>query len=173
MKDQVDMRGLYALYNSGVMDLLGGKSMLPDDVQDRVYQLGCENLDSIKKFVAHMTVIVETQRYDHLPLECDGMVRVLSKVLTDAGLQHTVWQGMVVNGDETLIPLHFWIEYDGLVLDYRLRMRLSNSFPHSLFNPERHGDKFQYVKTAQVDMAANDMLFAILTNGMGSDDNQH
>lgn len=66
-------------------------------------------------------------RLDPLPLECDGMARVLSTLLTRDDVPHQVAIGSLsVNGVGT-IDLHWWIELsDGRVCDLRARMWLGS-----------------------------------------------
>jgi len=71
-----------------------------------------------------------TAKYDKLPLECDGLVKVLSYVLTENKIKHQVYTGRVDcldYCDSDSIPLHFWIELsDKRIVDYRLRMWLAD-----------------------------------------------
>lgn len=77
-------------------------------------------------------------RLDPLPLECDGMARVLSTLLTRDDVPHQLAIGSLsVNGVGT-IDLHWWIELsDGRVCDLRARMWLGteDGVPHGCFVP--------------------------------------
>lgn len=73
---------------------------------------------------------------DSTDLECDGSTQAASTVLWAAGVAHTVHGGQIVHrATGTRPPIHFWIEIDGLTLDYRARMWLGTSpdVPHGLF----------------------------------------
>jgi hypothetical protein len=73
-------------------------------------------------------------RYDHLPLECDGLTRVQSYCLARAGVKHQAWQGSV-RFRGRFIALHCWLTTAVWVLDYRLRLWLGPEAPHGVFRP--------------------------------------
>lgn len=89
------------------------------------------------------------QPYDrNQSLECDGLTRVLSSLLLDLQVSHTVWMGSCFwrteAGAESAIPLHFWIELPDdrqrvWRLDCRLRYWLGSqiALPHGFFRPQR------------------------------------
>jgi hypothetical protein len=105
----------------------------------------------------------EIVRMDSQPLECDGLTRVLVYLLSKEGVEHRAMQGTVWHNEKQEgIPMHYWIELDGGILDFRARMWLGNTpdVPHGFFNPadtpcEYDGDS--------VDLQCNEMLFHILT----------
>lgn len=76
-------------------------------------------------------------RYDKLPLECDGMTRVLSYVLSELEIGHVVITG-ILSGPYGSIP-HYWIQIeDGKYIDLRCRMwqgKEDDNIPHGVFNP--------------------------------------
>ncbi|RRJ54939.1 hypothetical protein EHV15_35810 [Paenibacillus oralis] len=72
---------------------------------------------------------------DSLELECDGLSRVISSLLSSAGVSHRLFIGSVTTiGNKGMCP-HLWIEVDDYVIDYRLRMWLGHdpSIPHGVF----------------------------------------
>lgn len=74
-----------------------------------------------------------------LPLECDGMTRVVTFLLTQAKVPHAVKTGYVKKGTDDGIDPHFWVELpDGKIIDYRLQMWLGDApqIPHGIFNPK-------------------------------------
>jgi hypothetical protein len=71
--------------------------------------------------------------YDKLPLECDGLTRVLSNILKEKNIDHKVFCGEVQRKDEVVIQFHMWIEVDDIFIDYRLRMWLGDNPPHGVF----------------------------------------
>lgn len=99
-------------------------------------------------------------RYDDLPLECDGLSRVLSKVLSRNRIEHRLMIGTVTfNGKN--FPVHFWIELpDGRVVDYRLRMWFGDKAPHGVF---RATESLQYEGEASAEVVS-DLMFDILTS---------
>lgn len=73
-----------------------------------------------------------TEHVDALPVECDGATRLVSLALHEAGIEYSVWNGVIPNG----LP-HWWVMLlcqEGLVrVDYRLRMWLGENAPHGVF----------------------------------------
>jgi len=104
-----------------------------------------------------------TEEYDDLPLECDGLTRVLHTVLTRAHVPHKVMRGSVaVLGTGTGIPLHYWIELsDDKIVDYRARMWLGSSAPHGIFKEKA---KFLYLGKPVGMPILSDGMFSILTD---------
>lgn len=129
-----------------------------------------------------------TPQYDKLDLECDGMTRVLSYLLHTNNIDHSVCRGHVVLLDEVegdpdeglyecgLINPHFWIEVDGLVVDYRLRMwtqdlpqvYVESRVPHGVFV----GSDYAYVTynnhhLQTVPLCTHKPTYDILVNHVG------
>lgn len=98
------------------------------------------------------------QPYDHLPLECDGFIRVASYVLSLNGILHQTMGGYVQT-PETVVSPHFWIEAKGWIVDYRLRMWAGPDMPHGVFVPP---DNIVYYGEI-VPMLCGKMMFDILT----------
>ena len=89
------------------------------------------------------------QKFDGLPLECDGMTRVVSMYLTHEEIPHTIQCGKLAVQGAGFIPLHYWVAFaDGRVCDLRARMWLGNAanVPHGLFLPN---DDQMYTKAAE------------------------
>ena len=103
-----------------------------------------------------------TSPYEKCRLECDGLTRVLHRVLTENHIAHTVYSGQVTwNGK--VFPVHFWIQLpDGAVVDYRLRMWFGNNAPNGIFKPEQNDVKYKG-RPSSMDVC-NDMIFNILVN---------
>ena len=81
------------------------------------------------------TVSAILDRFDALSeLECDGFTRVASYALREAGIAHQAMYGLVGTPRHELSP-HFWIEVDGWIVDYRLRMNAGSDMPHGVFKP--------------------------------------
>lgn len=76
---------------------------------------------------------------DCAPLECDGLSRCISTLLSRHQIEHVVHQGVVeVEGVGAMHP-HYWIElHDGQLIDLRARMWLGQNslVPHGLFSPD-------------------------------------
>lgn len=81
---------------------------------------------------------------DSLPVECDGMTRVITALLTDNGIAHEVMGGHLTDvsplrdKDARLGSLkayvHWWIELpSGHLIDYRARMWMGESAQHGVF----------------------------------------
>ena len=100
---------------------------------------------------------------DRLPLECDGLTRVISTLLTRDGVAHQAMAGALLVPGVGDIGLHWWIDLvDGRRVDYRARMWLGGSekVPHGVFTP---GDEVQY-SGQPVDAVLDPALFWILSN---------
>jgi hypothetical protein len=114
-----------------------------------------------------------TAKYDELSLECDGLVRVLTYVLTKNKIKHQVYTGRVDcldYCDSDSIPLHFWIELsDKRIVDYRLRMWLAEDpddpvVPHGIFKI-RDFPHIVYKNKRKVKLDVTEQIFHILTMG--------
>lgn len=106
-------------------------------------------------------------KLDALPLECDGMSRVISHLLSTQNIEHEISVGSLAcnNGK---IPLHYWITLNnGSILDLRARMWLGDKdgVPHGLINP---GD-FDYIKKGSINSINDDFLFMILSERKPAD----
>ncbi len=75
-------------------------------------------------------------QYDGCLLECDGLIQVLSTVLTREGIPHSVYIGCI-----TYVPTlqafapHYWIGVGAFTVDFRADMWLRNlpNIPHGIF----------------------------------------
>ena len=95
-------------------------------------------------------------------LECDGLTRVVSHILSSRGVLHRTMVGSLYHAScKRVVEPHFWIEIDDCILDYRARMWLGSTgtVPHGLFDPEDYEVAYQ---GDEVDMAISDSLFSIL-----------
>ena len=75
--------------------------------------------------------------YPHL--ECDDLSQVFHQVLSDEGVAHTTFAGVVTHVSEGTTPFHVWIDLDsGLRIDYRLQRWLgaSSDISHGIFDPK-------------------------------------
>lgn len=101
--------------------------------------------------------------YEGLALECDGMTRVVTYVLKQAGIPHKVMLGKIaVEGKGEFEP-HYWVELpSGEVVDYKSRMWFGNDgrIPQGVFRPK--GTVVTYSGRA-VSFPVSDMVFKILT----------
>jgi hypothetical protein len=101
---------------------------------------------------------------DEMPLECDGLTRVASLLLSRQLIRHSIHVGQLDVTSVGRIPLHFWIELeDGRTLDLRARMWLNHSATahHGLGNPDANN---LYRSEGTIDPAEiPDILFPILT----------
>lgn len=99
----------------------------------------------------HQELELALLHLDDAKIECLDMSMTISRLLTDAGIWHTVKTGTAIhnqNGD-WVIP-HTWIELeDGCVIDFRLRMWLGDydSIPHGIFMPGAAAMIIKYVET--------------------------
>jgi hypothetical protein len=73
---------------------------------------------------------------DSLPLECDGVSRIVSVLLARDNVAHDVCIGSLEVQGVGRIPLHHWIELpDGVLVDFRAQMWLGSdpAVPHGAF----------------------------------------
>lgn len=97
---------------------------------------------------------------DELPLECDGMTRVISALLFREGIAHRACYGTLRLPQVGSIPLHYWIQFpDATVCDYRARMWLGPDAPHGLFRPE--SDTWYEVR-GEIEQPVPPLVFRIL-----------
>lgn len=104
-------------------------------------------------------------RLDATPLECDGVTRCISTVLSKNGIAHEVHLGSVeVMGVGKMHP-HFWIKIKKMVIDLRARMWLGDDerVPHGVFVP-KHGViyKSNFFQSAQA-FNLSPLLFEFLS----------
>lgn len=99
-------------------------------------------------------------------LECDGMTRIVTYLLTKEGVPHKVKCGVVFHKGERVVPLHYWVSLpDGKIIDFKLRMWVSEpSAPHGIFRPEDHED-YKYVGRPNP-MSVSPFMFNILAGKM-------
>lgn len=105
-------------------------------------------------------------RYDRCKLECDGLTRVISTVLTREGIEHICFVGSIAHKpSETDMSPHFWVRLpDNRFIDYRARMWLGerNDVPHGIFQLADF-PSVEYVGEAIDLEPLPTYLFAILT----------
>ena len=95
-------------------------------------------------------------------LECDGLTRAISYVLTSEEIKHNTVAGNLYRPDTgEVIESHVWIEVGDRILDFRARMWLGNSeaIPHGLFDPKDYTVTYE---GCEVSMATSDSVFSIL-----------
>lgn len=95
-------------------------------------------------------------------LECDGLTRVASYILTSERIEHRTMAGSLYQPDsKQVVEPHFWIEIDDCILDFRARMWLgeADTVPNGLFDPESYPSIYM---GDEMDMTINDSLFSIL-----------
>jgi hypothetical protein len=116
------------------------------------------------KVVKSFDLEVELAKFDSLPLECDGMSRVLSFKLNQMGVKHIVKQGQLLLDGVRVVPIHQWIELsDGRFVDYRARMWAGkgDDIPHGVFN--KADFKRMTYDGPQIPIDADEKLFKVLT----------
>lgn len=105
-----------------------------------------------------------SQKYENLPLECDGMSRVLTYALKALKVKHQLMIGHFTVDGSKAVPIHWWIVLeDGKYIDYRARMwgGSHDYIPHGIFNP---ADFKRVVYTGQPhDVKVDEKIFKILT----------
>lgn len=71
-------------------------------------------------------------KLENAPVECDGFARIVSTALAANNIDHQVFIG-ALDGPEGIIPMHFWIRWNGHIIDCRARMWLGSEAPHGIF----------------------------------------
>ena len=81
---------------------------------------------------------------DAAPVECDGMTRLVIGRLAKAGIAYRAYVGSITLGDKAMSP-HWWVEVDGLTIDYRAKMWLGDSpmVPHGVFRQDTCGTRYE------------------------------
>ena len=101
--------------------------------------------------------------YAKLPLECDGMTKVISYLLHQNKIPHKTFIGSIwVKRKGTFSP-HYWIRLKSeMVVDYRSRMwfKGDKDIPEGVFRPER---KVVVYAGGEVQLRPNKSIFKILT----------
>lgn len=101
--------------------------------------------------------------YDGLALECDGMMNVVSAVLSRDGIAHRCVRGALTVVDVGRIELHYWITLpSGQIFDIRARMWLGRheNVPHGLFLPSHSSN---YEERCDVSPKASELIFLVLS----------
>ena len=104
------------------------------------------------------------ESYDNPGLECDGATRVFAWLLKKEGIPYTVMSGRLEFDGQTVVP-HYWLELDdGLIVDFKARMWLSNDedVPHGVFDPSDY-PKALYVGAEDHCFIITKTIFNILT----------
>lgn len=103
---------------------------------------------------------------DLLPLECDGLTRLISTLLQRDMVDHRVYIGSVDIDGVGGISYHWWIAlHDGRFLDFRLRMWLGSDpcVPHGMISSEYSRI---YSASGEVDLESikmSDTLFHLMS----------
>ena len=137
-----------------------------DQKTDRFICAACSDNNFHGVTVIPNDILEKLTRYSTLALECDGMTRVVSYVLRQANIPHDVYMGLVYQGEEKLVPIHYWVTLpDARIIDYKLRMWVGDrpDVPHGIFIPSDFPD-FEYAGRI-ISMPVSALIFGILTGG--------
>jgi len=102
--------------------------------------------------------------YINLPLECDGLTRVISYILDKNNIKHKTCIGLLSNKKDREID-HYWIELPGgRYIDYRARMWLGDdeSVPNGIFKPGDYKN-IDYICSRKTNLNTSEYIFRILT----------
>ena len=105
------------------------------------------------------------EQFDPLPLECDGLTRVISTLLQREGIEHHICIGQLDVAGVGATPLHWWIALpDGRICDLRARMWLAGSSeaPHGAFIQEPHQNYIEKARPPVQDYRLDPIIFMIL-----------
>lgn len=116
------------------------------------------------KLIKRINLETELSKYENLPLECDGMCRVLTYALKALKVKHQPMIGHFTVDGSKAVPIHWWIVLeDGKHIDYRARMwgGAHDYIPNGIFNP---ADFKRVVYTGQPhNLKVDEKIFKILT----------
>lgn len=101
--------------------------------------------------------------YARLPLECDGMTRVISYLLHQNGIEHKIFVGSISVKRKGKFSPHYWIRLrTGEIVDYRSRMWFNGDkdIPEGVFPENR---KVVVYKGEEVPLPVSEVVFKILT----------
>lgn len=73
--------------------------------------------------------------YLNAKAECDGMTRIIHSILSMNNVPHDVMIGYLTFRDISIY--HFWIVWEGLIVDYRSKMWFPDA-PQGIFNPQEY-----------------------------------
>lgn len=96
-----------------------------------------------------------------LALECDGLTRVIHRVLTEAGIQHRLYEGSVLWRKQGIY--HHWIEAGDLIVDYALRLWFGEEPPYGVFHRSTIPRHLVYRGSEFKQKPCCDEVFVILT----------
>lgn len=71
-------------------------------------------------------------KIERSPTECDGFARLASYLLIENNIPHQVICGSYTDNSGRSIPLHFWVETERYIIDYRAKMWLVDDAPHGI-----------------------------------------
>lgn len=96
-----------------------------------------------------------------LALECDGLTRLIHRVLFEEGIEHQMYRGMLVWRQKQIY--HHWIEIGDLIVDYALRMWFGEELPHGVFHASTIPWDLKYRGSKFDEPPCSDQAFVILT----------
>lgn len=108
------------------------------------------------------------QPYLILNLECDGMARITSYLLKEENIDHQLWCGELIHKPTSKKLVHFWIEYNIYIVDYKVNMWFdkignipSDTIPNGIFISKEYPD-FEYCQYEQLKPTSKH-IFKLLT----------
>jgi hypothetical protein len=104
-------------------------------------------------------------QFESLPVECDGMTRLISTLLQREEVEHEICIGQLEVAGVGATPLHWWISFpDGRICDLRARMWLRNSpdAPHGVFTPTKHQTYLENARLPAYTARLDPVVFMIL-----------
>ncbi len=95
--------------------------------------------------MSYTQLVALTRHVDQYHVECDGATRIVHLALVRAGVAHVCQQGYVLDPQGDLVhDLHYWVEVEGFLIDYRLRMWAGPEAPNGVFRADETRG-FRYV----------------------------
>jgi len=94
--------------------------------------------------------------------ECDGCIQILNYLLSEHGIEHTVYGGSIYVAGEYSIP-HFWIMIGDKILDLKAKMWFGEAVKEGLFHENETTIKYSRCGRP-VKMSTSKFIFDILND---------
>ncbi|MDS1821550.1 hypothetical protein QX249_12830 [Vibrio parahaemolyticus] len=85
-------------------------------------------------------LIEEITCLDSAPVECDGFSQLVVSALSRQNQEYKVFSGCVSTANGEKFSPHLWVEWEGYIIDFRVRMWLGQDAQHG-FLPKSDFEK--------------------------------
>lgn len=84
--------------------------------------------------ILQQQIVEEIEALNSLPIECDGFTRLAATVLHRNQQEFQVFTGKVMSESGAMYPVHFWIEWNDRIIDFRAKMWLGSDAQHGFLH---------------------------------------